>query len=170
MMSKIQIRRAKITDIPSLVDKVQKFYSFLKDRGARDIAHDEAVLRGGIVIEIGAGFSNPNWLCVVAVKDSEVIAFMVGILEYCSPTSEYHRCVKIHADYLENNSLAGGRVLLGMWGVIESWAKDNGVGYFYANIHPGNQSSVRAAKSIGFKHQYTQFYRPIEQEKKVEES
>lgn len=167
---KIQIRKARISDIPSLVDKVQKFYSFLKERGARDIAHDEAVLRGGIVIEIGAGFSNPNWLCVVAVRGVEVVAFMVGILEYCSPTSEYHRCVKIHADYLENDSLVGGRVLLGMWGVIESWAKDHGAGYFYANIHPGNQPSVRAAKSIGFKHQYTQFYRPVELEKKVEES
>ena len=89
---KIQIRRAKISDIPSLVEKVQKFYSFLKDRGARDIAHDEAVLRGGIVIEIGAGFSNPNCLYVVAVKDSEVVAFMIGLLEYCPPTSEFHRC------------------------------------------------------------------------------
>ena len=168
-MSKIQIRKAKISDIPSLVDKLQKFYSFLKDRGARDIAHDELVLRGGIVIEIGAGFSNPNWLCVVAVKDGEVVAFMVAMLEYCSPIAEYHKCVKIHADYLENDSLAGGKVLLGMWGMLESWAKDNGAGYFYANIHPGNQPSVRSAKSIGFKHQYTQFYRPVELERKVEE-
>ena len=29
-MSKIQIRKAKISDIPSLVDKLQKFYGFLK--------------------------------------------------------------------------------------------------------------------------------------------
>jgi hypothetical protein len=166
---KIQIRRAKITDIPSLVDKVQKFYSFLKDRGARDIAHDDAVLRGGIIIEIGAGFSNPNWMCVVAVKNSEVIAFMIGILEYCSPISEFHKCVKIHADYLDDNSLVGGKVLLGLWRVLEAWAKESGAGFFYANIHPGNQPSVRAAKSIGFKHQYTQFYRPVELDKKVEE-
>ena len=95
---------------------------------------------------------------------------MIGILEYCSPTSEFHRCVRIHADYLDNDTFAGPKVLMGMWGVIEEWAKEHGASYFYANIHPGNQSSVRAAKSIGFKHHYTQFYRPIELEKKVEES
>ena len=169
-MSKIQIRRAKITDIPSLVDKVQKFYSFLKDRGARDIAHDEAVLRGGIVIEIGNGFSNPNWFCTVAVKDSEVVAYIIGNLEFCSPIAEYHKCVKIqalHNDQGDSNSLVGGKVLLGLWGMMEAWAKENGASYFYANIHPGNQPSVRSAKLIGFKHQYTQFYRSIE---KVEES
>ena len=169
-MSKIQIRKAKISDIPSLVDKVQKFYSFLKDRGARDIAHDELVLRGGVVIEIGAGFSNPNWYCTVAVKDSEVVAYIIGSLEFCSPISEYHKCVKIHAlhnDQGDGDSLVGGKVLLGLWSMIEAWAKENGASFFYANIHPGNQPSVRSAKLIGFKHQYTQFYRSVE---KVEES
>jgi hypothetical protein len=172
-MSKIQIRRAKISDIPSLVDKVQKFYTFLKDRGARDIAHDESVLRGGIVIQIGTGFSDPNWFCTVAVKDQEVIAYMIGSLEYCAPTAEYHKCVKIHAmhnDQGNTDSLVGGKVLLGLWGMMETWAKECGASYFYANIHPGNQPSVRSAKIIGFKHQYTQFYRSVEVENKIGES
>ncbi len=164
----IKIRRAKITDIPSLVEKANKFYNFLKDHGARDIAKEESVLRGGIVIELGSGFSNPNWYVAVAVKDEEVIAFSIGVLEYCSPISEYNKCVRIHADYQENDSLAGGRILLSMWGLIETWAKENGASYFYANVHPGNQPSVRGVKYLGFKHHYTQFYRPIELEKKEE--
>jgi hypothetical protein len=161
---KIKIRRAKISDIPNLVDKLYEFYNVLKDRGARDVAHDDNVLRGGITIEIGNGFSNTNWFCIVADKGGEIIAFMIGILEFCSPTSEHFKCVRLHAGQLDNDSLIGPRVLLGMWGLMEDWAKESGAGYFYANVHPGNQPSVRAVKKVGFKHHYTQFYRPIELE------
>jgi hypothetical protein len=165
---KIKIRKAKISDIPMLVEKVYDFYSILKDKGAKDINQDDQVLRGGITIEIGNGFSNPNWLCVVAVKDDRLLAFMIGILEFCSPTAEDMSCVRIHANYLDVDSLVGGKVLLGLWGLMEDWARERGVGYFYANIHPGNQPSIRTAKKIGFKHHYTQFYRPLELEKTEE--
>jgi hypothetical protein len=162
---KIKIRRAKISDIPELVDKLLDFYTTLKDRGAKDIVKDDQVLRGGITIEVGAGFSNPNWLCVVADKDGSLIAFMIGILEFCSPIGEDMKCVRIHANYLKEDSLVGPRVLTGLWGLVEDWARENGAGHFYANIHPGNQPSIRTAKLVGFKHHYTQFYRPIELEK-----
>jgi len=167
---KIKIRKAKISDLPSLVEKMQKFYTFLRDRGASDIAKNDNVLRGGIVIETGNGFCNPNWLFVVAVKDTEVVGFIISIIEFCSPISEYHKCVKIHADYQESDTLAGPKILLGMWGIVEDWAKEQGASFYYANVHPGNQSSVRAVKHIGFKHKYTQFHRLVDMEKKVEET
>ena len=161
---KIKIRKAKVSDIPRLMDKIHEFYDTLKAKGARDIAHDDAVLRGGIAIEIGNGYNNPNWRCILAEKGDEIIAFMVGILEFCGPTSEVLKCVRIHANFLKEDSLAGPKVLKSIWGEIDEWAKENGAGYYYANIHPGNQPSVRAAKHMGFKHHYTQFYRPIELE------
>ena len=160
--NKIKVRRAKLSDIPQLVDKLQMFYEHLKDRGARDITTNPDVLRGGITIEIGMGFSNPNWYCVVAERDREILAFMIGILEHCSPIEEHLKRVRIHADLLVDDSLVGPRLLMSLWGLMEDWAKESGAGYFYANIHPGNQPSVRAAKRVGFKHHYTQFYRPLE--------
>jgi hypothetical protein len=160
---KIKIRRAKISDIPQLVDKLNTFYDVLKSKGAKDIALDENVLRGGITIEIGNGFSNPNWFCVVADRNGEIIAFMLGILEFCSPTAEHFKCVRVSSTYSESDTLVGPRVVLGMWGLIQDWAKEQGAGYFYANVHPGNQPSVRGVKYLGFKHHYTQFYRPLEQ-------
>lgn len=166
---KIKVRRAKVSDIPQLVDKVEDFYEILKSKGARDIAQDGNVLRGGITIEIGQGFNNPQWFCVVADKGGEIIAFMIGILEYCGPIDESLTRVRIHANYLNEDSFIGPRLLEKMWGEIEEWAKQNGAGYFYANIHPGNQPSVRVAKKIGFKHHYTQFYRPIDFETAVTE-
>lgn len=167
---KIKIRKAKIIDIPSLVDKLFLFYTYLRDeKRANDIAKDDSVLRGGIVIEIGAGFTNPHWHCVVAVRDGEVIAFIIGILEFCAPTSEYHKCIRIHADYQDSGLLAGGKVLLNLWKLIDDWAMESGASYYYANIHPGNIPSVRAAKHVGFKHQYTQFYKNIDTETKVED-
>jgi hypothetical protein len=161
---KIKVRRAKVSDVRQLQEKLFKLYEIQKDIGAKDIAKDNDVLWGGSTIEIGTGFNNPNWHCVVADRDGELIAFLVGILEYCSPVAEDMRAVKIHANYLENDSLIGPRVLMSMWGLMEDWAKENGAGHFYANIHPGNQPSIRAAKKIGFKHHYTQFYRPLEME------
>jgi hypothetical protein len=166
----IKIRRAKITDIPQLVEKFHVFYDLLKEKGARDVAQDDQVLRGGIIIEVGSGFNNPHWNCLVGIKnEEEIVAFMVGILEFCGPTSQHMRCVRIHADYLKENSLAGPKVLTTIWNLMEQWGQENGAGYFYANIHPGNQASVKAAKSVGFKHHYTQFYRPISLDTKVEE-
>lgn len=158
---KTKIRKVRISDIPRLVDGIYDFYSILKKKGAKDIVKNEDVLRGGITIEVGNGFSNPNWYCVVAERGDDLIAFMIALLEFCSPIGEDLKCVRLHANYLKDDTLAGPRVLMGMWSMIEDWAKEHGAGHFYANIHPGNQSSVRAAKQVGFKHHYTQFYRPI---------
>lgn len=165
----IQVRKAKLADIPKLVDKLHDFYDFLKQKGAKDIASEDNVLRGGITIEVGTGFSNPNWFCVVADKDGELIAFMIGLLEFCTPTSEAFKCVRVHANYLNESSFVGPKVLMGLWGLMEDWAKENGAEFFYANIHPGNQPSIRAAKQIGFKHHYTQFYRPVEIKTEMED-
>ncbi len=160
----IKIRRAKVSDIPRLLNGVYNFYNILKVKGAKDIAQDEDVLRGGIAVEIGNGYTDPNWYCVIAERDKDIIAFLVGILEFCAPTSEHLKCVRVHAIYIDNDSLVGPRVLMGLWSLLEDWAKEYGGEFFYANIHPGNQPSVRAAKKMGFKHHYTQFYRPIELE------
>ena len=169
-LMKIKIRKAKIIDIPSLVDKLFMFYTYLRDeKRAIDIAKDDNVLRGGIVIEVGNGFSNPNWQCVVAVQDSEIVAFIIGILEFCAPISEHHKCIRIHANYQDSGTMAGGKILLSLWSLLEVWAKEQGASYFYANIHPGNQPSVRAAKHIGFKHQYTQFYKSVTDSKLEDE-
>jgi len=161
---KTKIRRAKISDIRRLVDKMCEFYGILKSKGAKDIVRDDEVLRGGVTIEIGNGFNNPHWLCVLAERGEDIIAFIVGELEFCSPIGEFLKCMRIRATYLEDDSLVGPRVLLGLWSLVEDWAREHGAGFFYANIHPGNQPSVRAAKRVGFKHHYTQFYRPIDVE------
>lgn len=158
---KIKVRRARVSDIRQLQDRLFEFCEIQKKIGCKDIAKNADVLWGGIAIEIGNGFNNPNWMCVVAVKDEKLIAFMIGILEFCAPTSEDLKCVRIHANFLDEDSLVGPRIIISMWGMINSWAKEAGAGYFYANIHPGNQPSVRSAKKIGFKHHYTQFYRPV---------
>ena len=165
---KTKIRQAKIFDIPRLLERVYEFYEVLKTKGAKDIAQDVDVLRGGIAIEIGNGYVNPNWYCVIAERDKDIIAFLVGILEFCAPVSEHFKCVRVHGIYLENDSLVGPKVLFALWSLLEEWAKEYGASYFYANIHPGNQPSVRAAKKMGFKHHYTQFYRPIELEVREE--
>ena len=166
---RIKVRKAKLSDIPQLVDKFQDFYTTIRDLGARDINKNDDVLRGGIVIEIGQGFNNPNWFCVVGERVGEIVSYMVGALEFCSPVSEHLRCVRICGNYLKDDSLIGPKIIIGMWGLVQDWAKENGAEYFYCNIHPGNQRSIRAAKHIGFKHHYTQFYRPLDLEQ-VEES
>ena len=158
---KIKVRKAKVSDIRQLQEKVFEMYETQKKIGCKDINKDSDVLWGGIAIEIGNGFSNPNWHCVLADKDGEVIAFMIGVLEFCSPVAEDFKCVRIAANFLDENSLAGPKILTKMWDMINGWAKDMGAGHFYANIHPGNQPSVRTAKKIGFKHHYTQFHRPV---------
>lgn len=164
-MAKIKVRRAKYQDVPQLVDRLVEFYSGLAQKGAKDIETREAVLRGGVVAEVGTGIDNPHWHCIVAVKDLEVVGFMIGILQPCSPIQSDFRCVRIHAMFLDNDSLAAPKILKSMWGLMDSWSKENGAGHYYANIHPGNQPSVRAAKSIGFKHHYTQFYLTVEDER-----
>jgi len=163
---KIKVRRAQVSDIPQLVDKMENFYGVLREKGAKDVNDNEQVLRGGITIEVGYGFNNPDWHCIVAVdkEANKVIAFMIGIFEYCSPVDQVMSRVRIHATGLENDSFIGPRVLTVMWNEMEKWATQRGAGYFYANIHPGNQPSVRIAKKTGFKHHYTQFYRPIKLE------
>jgi hypothetical protein len=160
-MMKIKVRRVKVSDIRQLQEKLFDFYEIQKKIGCRDINKDSNVLWGGIAIELGVGFNNPNWYCVVADKDGELIALMIGVLEFCSPIAEDLKCVRIRANFLDEDSLIGPKILSKMWGMLNNWAKDMGAGHFYANIHPGNQPSVRTAKRIGFKHHYTQFYRPV---------
>jgi hypothetical protein len=157
----IKVRRAKVSDIRQLQEKLFEMYEIQKKIGCKDVNKSPDVLWGGIAIEIGNGFSNPNWLCVLAEKDGEIIAFMIGLLEFCSPVAEDLKCVRIAASFSDENSLVGPKVLTKLWGLINNWAKDVGAGHFYANIHPGNQPSVRGAKHLGFKHHYTQFYRPV---------
>lgn len=164
-MAKIKVRKATIPDLPQLVEKQVLFYQTLQQKGAKDIAVNPDTLRGGVIMELGYGFQNPNWLYIVATKDDTVIGFMISILEMCAPIQGDFKCVRIHGLYLENDTLGGPAVLNAMWGMTESWAEEQGAGHFYANIHPGNQPSVRAAKSMQFKHHYTQFYRPIKIEK-----
>ncbi len=157
------VRRAKVVDIPQLVDKMFEFYVMLRDeKGAKDIAQDNGVLKGGVIIELGNGFCNPDWFIVLADRSGELVAFMIGILEFCSPVSEHLKCVRIHGNYLDENSLGGPRLLTTMWSKLNEWAYDKGAGYYYANIHPGNASSIRAAKHIKFKHHYTQFFKHVE--------
>lgn len=163
-MAKIKVRKGQFKDIPQLVEKLVQFYNTLTERGARDIALDPAVLRGGVVIEVGVGFQSSNYQVIVAEKDDDLIGYMIGILEYCSPIQKDMKCVRIHATFLDGDSLANPRLLQSMWSLMEDWAKESGAGHFYANIHPGNQPSVRVAKRIGFKHHYTQFYRPVDME------
>jgi hypothetical protein len=158
---KIKVRRAKVSDIPQLVDKMFSFYSILKERGAKDINRDDSVLRGGITIEVGNGFNSPNWFCVLADNETEIMGFLVGVLEFCSPVSEDMKCVRVHAIYLDNDSFIGPKILTAMWKELDDWAVLCGAGHYYANVHPGNQPSIRATKACGFKHHYTQFYRPV---------
>jgi len=160
----IKIRKAKVSDIHKLQEKLFKMYQTQLDLGVRDLSENVDVLWGGATIEIGTGFSSPEWLCVLADRNGELIGFIIARLEFCSPVARDLKCVRVHAQYLEESSLAGGRVLSKMWELIQTWAKENGAGHFYANIHPGNQSSIRAAKKVGFRHHYTQFYKSIEEE------
>ena len=157
----IKVRRAKVSDIRQLQEKLFEMYGVQIEKGCKDVNKNPDVLWGGIAIEIGNGFANPNWYCVLAEKDGNIIAFMIGLLEFCSPVAEDLKCVRIAASFSEENSLVGGRVLTKLWELINNWAKDVGAGHFYANVHPGNQPSVRGVKHLGFKHHYTQFYRPI---------
>jgi hypothetical protein len=161
---KIKVRKARVSDVRKIMDKLFDFYRIIREKGARDIAKDDDVLWGGVGIEVGQGFHNPNWFCVVGDRVGELVSLMIGVLEFCSPVSEHLRCVRICANYSENDSLVGPRVVTAMWELVHDWAKENGAEYFYCNIHPGNAPSIRAAKHVGFKHHYTQFYRPLELE------
>lgn len=160
---KIKVRKMSIADIPQLVDKMNNFYNILIEKGAKDISHDQNILRGGIVIEIGGMFNNPELACcIVALEETgKLVGFIIGLQEFCSPVENCWKRVRVHGIYIENDSLAAPRIIEAMWKELECWGQQIGAGYFYANIHPGNQPSVRAAKSAGFKHHYTQFYRPI---------
>lgn len=166
---KIKVRKAKVSDIPQLVDKYQEFFTIIRDKGAKDIAKNDDTLRGGVVIELGHGFNNPNWYCVVGERVGEIVSMMIGVLEFCSPISEFLKCVRINANYNKDDSLIGPRIVTAMWELVSTWAKKNGAEYYYCNIHPGNASSIKAAKHIGFKHHYTQFFRSLDLEQTEEQ-
>ncbi len=157
---KVKIRRAKISDIPQLEDLLFEFYRIQRNLGVKTIVENDNVLKGGVAIELGSGFMSPNWMCIIAERAGDIIAVMIGVVEFCTPTASALKCVKITTNYLVDNSLAGPRVLIGIWGLMKDWATENGAEFFYSNIHPGNQPSIRAAKHVGFKHHFTQFYKP----------
>ncbi len=58
---KIKVRRAKVSDVRQLQNKLYKLYEIQKDLGVKDIARDNDVLWGGSTIETGTGSNNPAW-------------------------------------------------------------------------------------------------------------
>src|SRR5574343_1306624 len=153
----IKIREAQLKDVWQLVEMVIEFRLKQQEIGVKTIAKEMDVLRGGTILELGLTFHNPQWKYIVADKEGELVGFIVGCVEQCGPTEEYHHCLRIHGDYLKEKSLGNPRILQKMWDVLDTWAKDNGAEYCYGMIHPGNQPSIRTAKYAGFKHHMTQF-------------
>jgi hypothetical protein len=153
----IKVRKAKISDIPQLIDKMCEHVEVQKKLGVKTIAHDPMVVRGGISIELGGCFLMPNYRIILADKEGDIVGYVIGVLEHCPPIDEYVKAVRIRADYVSEKSLAAPRILEAMWNEIYKWGKSEGAGYFYGLIHPGNQPSIRTAKHAGFKHHMTQF-------------
>jgi hypothetical protein len=154
---KITIRDARIHDIPQLEDMMIVFLHRQIELGNRLITKEPNHLKGGLVIELGLMYNDPMTKIIVAERNGELVGFLIGVLEFCDPVSRFLKCVRIKADYIEETSLARGLVLRKMWETLEDWAQKSGAGFFYGLIHPGNQSSIRVAKEVGFKHHTTQF-------------
>ena len=153
----IIVRRAKVSDLPQLIDKMCEHAQGQKDFGVKTIAKDPQVVQGGMMIELGGCFLLPNYRIVLAEKDGDIVGYVIGVLEHCPPIDEYIKAVRIRADYINDKSLAAPKILTAMWNEIYKWGRAEGAGYFYGLIHPGNQPSIRTAKHAGFKHHMTQF-------------
>lgn len=160
--SKILIRNARVADIPQLEDLLIEFYEIQRRKGNKTLAKDPTVLRGGVILELGMNFTNPNCKIVVADKDNIIIGFFIAELTFCRPIEEYHRSVWIRGDYISGKSLANPRILEKMWLEIYKWGINNGASYFFGDIHQANQSSIRTAKSAGFTGKITKFIKLAE--------
>lgn len=156
---KTTIRRAKIDDIPALVDMCMESALIQINHGNQLFSSDPAVLKGGFVIEIGMHFHNPMARMLVAQRQGELVGYMIASLEDCGPAEKHLRRVRIWGDYIRPalDSLRRPLVLLTMWEEIRKWSISMGAGYGIAFIHPGNTPSIRSAKRVGFKHHLTQF-------------
>jgi hypothetical protein len=154
---KVIIRDARIHDIPQLEDMMIAFLLHQITLGNRLITKEPAQLKGGLVIELGMMYNDPGSKIIVAERNNQLVGFLIGVLEFCEPVCRFLKCVRIKADYMEESSIARGLILRKMWETLEEWAWKNGAEFFYGLIHPGNQSSIRVAKEVGFKHHFTQF-------------
>lgn len=153
------VRRAKIEDLPELIDMCVESALIQVKHGNQLFSDDPNVLRGGFVIEAGMLFHSPRARIVVAQREENLIGYLIGTLEDCGPTEKFFRCVKIRGEYLRPamNSLQRPLVLLTMWETLRKWGIQMGADYFFSFIHPGNTPSIRVAKRGGFKHNMTQF-------------
>ena len=165
---KILIRNARVADIPQLEDLFMEFYVSQSKRGNKLIAKDQTVLRGGIILELGINFTNPECKIVVADKDNTLLGFFMAQMVFCRPIEEFHRAVWIRGDYITGRSVANALILKKMWQEIYKWGVANGGSYFYADIHQSNQASVKSAKGVGFHGNITRFLKLTEEVNKFD--
>ena len=159
----IKIRDARIYDIPQIVDMMEEFILWQKKLGNK-IYTNGNMLRGGLVIDIGASYHDPMCKTIVAERGGVIVGLLVGQIEHCGPTDRFANCIRIKADFVKDKSLYRPRMLRAMWDKLLEWGKRYDVGYYYGLIHPGNQPSIRTAKEVGFKHHTTQFLRLAQEE------
>ena len=93
--SRILIRNARVADIPQLEDLFMEFYISQQKRGNKLIAKDPTVLRGGVILELGINFTNPDCKIVVADKDNTLLGFFMAQMVLCRAIEEFHRAVWI---------------------------------------------------------------------------
>ena len=160
---RILIRNARVADIPQLEDLFMEFYISQSKRGNKLIAKDPTVLRGGVILELGINFTNPDCKIVVADKDNTLLGFFMAQMVFCRPVEEFHRAVWIRGDYITGRSVANAMILKKMWQEIYKWGVANGGSYFYADIHQSNQASVKSAKGVGFHGNVTRFLKMTEE-------
>lgn len=160
----IIIRSARLADLPQLEDLLVEFYETQKKRGNKTLANNPDVLRGGVMAELSMNWLNPNCKIMVADKSGELLGFFIAEIVNCRPIEEYHRAAWIRGDYVipRINSLLRPVILKKMWSEIHKWSVQNGVSYFYGDIHQSNQPSIKTAKSVGFKHYLTRFMKLVD--------
>lgn len=156
---RIIIRQARQADMPQLEDLLIDFYEIQRRRGNKTLARNPDVLRGGVMVELSMNFVNPDCRILVADKSTTLLGFFIAEIINCRPIEEYHKSMWIRGDYVDPkiNSLIKPIILQKMWAEIKKWGLQNGVSYFFGDIHQSNQSSIKTAKSVGFKHHMTRF-------------
>ena len=159
----IKIRDARIYDIPQIVDMMEEFVQWQRRLGNK-IYTNGSMLRGGVVLEVGASFHDNMCKVIVAEKNGIIVGLLIAQLEHCGPMDKFATCVRIKADYIKDKSLRRPAVLRAMWNKLLNWGGKFEVGYYYGLIHPGNQPSIRTAKEAGFRHHTTQFLRLAQEE------